>query len=221
MLTLPKAKVADKQRLLFENSKMLSGKGSARSWTGDFFEEATRSYAKGVRLQTDSRYKICPDIWWLKDIYFETKSVGNNGSFILYSCRLKKDQEYLTGKKKSLLYWLWRHEATVHDRTDLYDLREVLAASTRKVVVVTLEEVVAEVGDKPERTVNSAWTKDKRRLGYGKNGYGVGWTIPFNAMLKHCEFRFHYTQLPVYQHKIPTIEFYFSQAAAAIVPCLA
>ena len=37
------------------------------------------------------------------------------------------------------------------------------------------------------RTVNSGYTKDGVPLGYGKNGYGVGWTIPFIEFSEQAE----------------------------------
>lgn len=221
--TLPKPKAQDRQRFLFERDKLLSGKGACRSWTGDFFEEATARATGAIRFRTDSRCCTCPDMYFVERIFFECKSVGNNGSFIIYSGRLVKDRAFLQDEYgRTLLYWLWRHTAAVHENDSILELRGNLSLSVRHVAIVTMDEIVDHLQGKPERQVNKSKTSDGRRLGYGNEdkGYGWGWTVPFNAMFERCRHAWDYAQLRVYQHTIPTVRIHISEAAEKVAPSL-
>lgn len=68
-----------------------------RTWIGDFFEAATAAITGGVRLKTDCSADICPDIKISDRLYIESKSVGINGSLIIFnSDRRPADQSPLS-----------------------------------------------------------------------------------------------------------------------------
>lgn len=176
-MRLPKPKQVDRQQRLFDPDKMLMSAGEARWATGEFFEQAAADVSGGVRLRTDSRCDICPDIQLRKDLFFESKGCGRNAAVIFYECRLKKDQDFMRQTGKRIVYWFWHHTYKVSDAESYNTLRDSLAQKTRNLYIVDAGLLAKAVEGKPVRTVNSGYTRDGQRLGYGQREYGTGWTL--------------------------------------------
>jgi hypothetical protein len=175
----------DPQRVLFD-ARGVGTLGACRYYVGDYFEQRTATYYAGIQLATTgTKGSYCPDVWSSRESsYFESKAVGRNGNVILYDMRLDKDKEFATAN--SLCYVIWRHSLRLklwHEHNDaLACLHEELEAHLLSHIRVPFAALYEYVTPLPKRTVNSGYTKQGKRLGYGQKGYGVGWTIPYNKL---------------------------------------
>lgn len=187
MVKLPKPKAVDRQRRLFETDKLLLSKGETRWAVGEFFEQAVADVSGGVRLKTDSRCDICPDLQFTEDLFGETKGIGKNNAVIFYECRFEKDQRFIRETGNSLIYWLWKHDCPVLEAESYNDLRDGLAARTQRLIVIDHDLLERGTQLRAPRIVNSGYNANGQPTGYGKNGTGSGWTIRLSFFLDHCE----------------------------------
>lgn len=157
---------------------------ASRNFCGDFFEEATAVVFGGMRLVTDSQCDVCPDIKLVGlNHYGEVKCIGNNGSAIIYEHRRTKDLEFISRNGVTLEYFFWRHQTSVNDYRYVGVLRESLARTVSDLVRIPATVVHAYLADKPTRVLNTKTKTDSgQRLGYGTNGYGKGWSIPYTVL---------------------------------------
>jgi len=225
---LPRPKNTDFQDTLFPLETPITF-ASARNWTGDFFEEATRVATGAIRYRTDCRVAVCPDLRWKasKNIFFESKAVGRTGHAIIYQNRWLKDLAWLKKTRSSMYYWFWSHKTSVMLCPNLYALRDSLAQTIIVVYICSISSMQSILADRPLRVLNTATIRSGensgKRSGYGKgnelpawtklpygfqsSSYGIGWSIPLTLVSKACV-RTQYLCLPmsVYGHVIPQIK---------------
>jgi hypothetical protein len=149
-----------------------------RTWIGDFFEQATAAVTRGIRLKTDCSADICPDIKISDSVYIESKSVGINGSLIVYDSRLQKDKNFVA-RGVSLYYCFWQHNFHIHDGILLRDLRDGAAKAVKSVVIVTFAELARILeSDGRLKTLSRKEGLPHRgpqRRGFGSHGYTAGY----------------------------------------------
>lgn len=187
-MRLPRPKTADTQLRLFDAPKTITA-AAARSWVGDYFESQTARLTGAVRLRTDCRADICPDLRYDDRTFFECKGCGKNQNVTFYRGRVEKDLSFIEATGSAVVYWLWSHSFPVNEAGDLTELREGLRQTTRRLVVVGHDVLAAVVRDRQPRTLNTAYTRNGTyRLGYGnaRAGYGEGWCVPLSVFAERC-----------------------------------
>lgn len=212
-MRLPGPKSTERQGTLFHADKLLTSGGMARWATGQFFEDATRSASGAVRLRTDASCDICPDLRYDQQTFFETKGVGRGASVIFYECRFHKDRRFMESTGNQIVYWFWHHTYPVLQAESYDVLYAGLARSTKRLLIVDHDLLARFVTDKPTRKVNSAYTESGDRLGYGENGYGIGWTLRLSWFAERCERLFSIMRLSVGKREFPVedVEVYVSR----------
>jgi len=211
-MKLPRPKKVDLQGELFRADRLLQSPGEARWATGEFFEQAVVHVTGAARLKTDATCDICPDLQQSEDLFFESKGVGRGASVILYECRVVKDQKFMQSCEKEIVYWFWHHTYPVLQATTYDNLRDNLASATRNLYVVDAGLLQESVKNRPTRKVNSAYTSSGDRLGYGQNGYGIGWTIRLSWFRERTRQLDERLSLRVYRrHSIADVNVYVSR----------
>jgi hypothetical protein len=168
---------------------------ASRNFCGDFFEEATAVITGGHRLRTDCQFEICPDVRLPlhtrvedSETYAESKCIGMNDSAIVYTHRLEKDRRFRDELKQELFYFFWRHSVAVQSCSYLFELREALSRDIQGLCVMPLSALEKCLEGRPTRLLNThTKTPAGKRLGYGTNGYGQGWSIPCKHLAAACE----------------------------------
>lgn len=168
---------------------MLTSFGVARYAVGDFFEQATASVSGAVRLRTDHRCKVCPDLQQSPRLFFECKGVGKNGSIIIYKGRVEKYEQFVQDTSARIVYWVWQHNFPVKSAVSYNQLHGELTQSTFRLLVFDERMLRSAIGEKIPRVVNSGATKAGNRLGYGNEakGYGIGWLLRVNWFAERCQ----------------------------------
>lgn len=141
---------------------------------GDFFEEATAVLSRGRRFVTDSGCEYCPDVSVNGHrLFVESKASGRGNRIILYSSRLKREDEWAVNNRATIEYYIWRHK--FYSR--LYDTDEAaragLAASTYEVVIVPMAILHKLAKESPAKPINRK----------GPEGYVYGWQLPVRNLL--------------------------------------
>lgn len=189
-MRLPKPRPVDRQQRLFEADRLFTGNGGECRWaTGQFFEDVTAEVSGAVRLRTDSRCDICPDVRFDSQQYGEVKAIGRGGSVIFYESRMQKDHDFALETGCDLVYWFWHHSCPVLQATSYGELKSRLAAATKRLYVIDQSLLRESVRHRPTRVVNSAYTQSGQPLGYGgrRKGYGIGWTLPLSYFAEHSQ----------------------------------
>lgn len=184
-ITLPKPRRRPDQGTLFDVDPLLTSTGAARSWVGDFFEEATAVLTGATRLRTDGRLPWCPDLQFSARHFLESKAVGQSGQMIVYEGRANKDADNLRRRRARLTYVIWRHRFRTTTATSHGELRRGLAEGVEYVLLIDFAELHAILRKIPPRKVNTVYTIAGRRNGYGSEskGYGIGWTISLRSLI--------------------------------------
>lgn len=180
-------RAASPQLRLFE-TRGVGSLGACRYHVGNYFEQRTAQYYDAVQLATTGgKGDYCPDIYRERDAqYYECKSVGNNGAVITYEGRLLKDKEFCDGGH-CLDYVAWRHcldlKAWRERFETIPELDFALSMSLRSHARVEFLPLYTLCMSMRVRRLSTATTCDGKRLGYGQEGYGVGWTVNYNKLL--------------------------------------
>lgn len=185
MSEIPLPKRSSLQRQLFPVNRPIRSMGESRWAVGEIIEDLTAAATGAIRLRTDSRVVMCPDLRYSPSLFFETKAVGKSGSAIIYRCRMEKDLRFMAEGHR-LVYWFWRHAYPVTQATHFEELRQGVLSTLRYILIVDAALLHAEVTKKPVRVVNSAYADPQidRSLGYTRNGYGIGWTVPLSRLVE-------------------------------------
>ena len=162
--------------MMFDTQEMTHG--MCRVMVGDFMEEATACLTSSVRLRTDCRCEICPDIQYSRRLFFESKSVGNTDQAIIYQSRLRKDADFCL-RGYQLCYWFWHHHCQVSKAESKTALFHEIALRMQDVMVVPLRMIWRRYGHKSPKLLNNAMARNgKMKTGWGGPSYGYGWNIP-------------------------------------------
>lgn len=234
-MDLPRPKNTDFQDTLFPLETPITF-ASARNWTGDFFEEATRVATGATRYRTDCRVKVCPDLQWVppptkqrvdRRVFFESKAVGRTGHAIIYQNRWLKDLAWLKKTRSCMYYWFWSHKTSVMLCPNLFELRCSLARMIRTVYILPVCSLDTILQERPLRVLNTSIIRSGdnsgKRSGYGKgnelpvgaklpygfqsSSYGIGWSIPLTLVSKVCRSTYNLClPISVYGHVIPQIK---------------
>jgi hypothetical protein len=146
-----------------------------RNICGNLCEDLTASLTGGVRLATDSRCDICPDLLHKgTEDYFEVKSCGKNGSGIIYQVIWEKQRRFVEQGGK-LCYWFWQHKAECKSLAYASDVRSALFNSLQWVACIEFQALAEILASREKRTI---CTPGKNTTNYARNGYGVGWSFP-------------------------------------------
>ena len=98
----------DKQLLLFDlGPKLITSLGAVRWEVGEYFEDLTAQHTGAVRLKTDSRCDVCPDLGISDTRYLEVKGMGKSGRVILYRGGGEKYTRFVS-QGNELTYFVWR-----------------------------------------------------------------------------------------------------------------
>lgn len=161
----------------------IASMAQTRNLCGRFFELLTVAVFRNSQLhKTDSRCDYCPDVSCSLG-YVESKSVGQTGQIIVYRHRLLKDQRL----EVPLYYCIWRHCLRVAGYRWQMDLWQGLAESIDSAVLLPLATLHMELLRTPLRILNRGRkTPDGHRLGYGSNGYGKGYSVPYATLRRRC-----------------------------------
>lgn len=179
----------EKSKLLFSLESLnrkIKSPAVTRNLCGEFFERATVHLLNGTQYVTDSRADYCPDVF-AGGAYAECKSVGKNDSMIVYSGRAEKDASFVLEGRK-LFYLAWRHNADAYAAKDTATLYRSLANKCRGLIAIDFETLHQVLQGIPPRRLNSKYTGDGKRLGYGNNekGYGYGWCVRTSLLRDVC-----------------------------------
>jgi hypothetical protein len=190
-LKLPRAKTPDRQLRLFDADKLLTSLGQTRYATGEFFETLTAEISGAVRLRTDSRCDICPDLRFPGESFIECKAVGKTGKIILYSERMEKYKRFLEDGTRSLYHWIWIHSYRPSRAESFNELNYHLGMHTKKLIVADFDAIQELVAGRPETCVNSGMKKPGETLASSherqkQRGYFYGWTVPVPQLSKKC-----------------------------------
>lgn len=185
-MELPHLKTIDRQLKLFDADRLLTSTGELRWAVGEFYENKTAEVSGASRMRTDSRCKICPDLYYAPRVFFETKGVGKTGHIILYKGRLKKYQDFFAAGN-SIHHWIWSHRFRAMGAATYNDLYSGLAAATQKLLIVDFQFLVDLTTGRPEKLINNQYNKTVKKGGYNNNEqYGTGWTIPVKTIVELC-----------------------------------
>lgn len=171
---LPGFRPFNRQQMLFEPERPITGHGSVRYQVGEFFEDLAVRFFGAQRFKTDGRVDYCPDLL-LPPYYIENKGVGKNGQVFIYAGRLEKDSAF--ARTHPLVYLVWHHGAeTVQAQNDLH-LRYLLASKLRACFAVPFNEIEALCRSRKPVKLNSK---------YGHCGenptYGEGYRFPISLL---------------------------------------
>ena len=173
------------QLTLFRKERILKSLGAVRSWSGDFWEEATAEFIGGRRFKTDGRFEFCPDILFDRhegQVFVECKGSGRSSQIIVYDFRFEKERSALC----PVVYAIWCHDFAMKEVTTDVELRRGLASHCRGLIVCHHDTLSAVIGATEPRRVNSGFTKNGERNGYGTKQYGMGWTIRVSRIKSRC-----------------------------------
>lgn len=150
-----------------------------RNATGDFCEEATKTFFGGERMTTDGQADICPDIRVDDKHYLEVKSVQYKRTALVYEHILERAQRFVRRNRVQLHYVFWLHNTRAAETENLFELRRQMATDMNRVIVVPFEQVVEATTRCKIRIMNyRAPERD------GKEGIPMrGWALP-NAQLR-------------------------------------
>lgn len=120
---------------------------AVRNYAGEFFEEASRVVFGGRKHITSGQADICPDLSLQVPSgepahYLEVKSLRRGLQGLVYRDRLAKDRAFVRQYGCRLTYVLWCHEAAAAQCTRLHELRRLLGANTRFVLLIPLADMV-------------------------------------------------------------------------------
>jgi len=176
---------------------------TARTYIGDFFEEATKHLFGGERLKTQA-YRLCPDLQADDGNYLEVKSVGSNNSSLVYDHRVEKYKEFMA-QGYDLFYVFWHHNVKVGGLKTLVALQRALAAGISHVTIVDALIVHKALESAPSRFTNHS--SEHRKAG--------PWKLKPARTITSKMLRSWATGQPelcfienVYGHKIPSIPVY-------------
>jgi len=171
-----------------DDFRPIESMGIARGIVGGFFEELTEKRTGAVRLRTDSRATICPDLFdERRGAYYEVKAVGNSGRCIFYEHRVSKEKR-LQNRGYLLFYFVWRHTTSAKSciGKSFSELRASLLATTRELVVISYNKLSEYLWSLPTKTLNTSLILSGKNVGekngYGGKGYGIGWGINYTAL---------------------------------------
>ncbi len=176
------AKAVDRQSLIFDPEYLLTSGGAARSWVGDFFEAMLAGLTGAVRIKTDSRADICPDLQLCALRFLECKAVGQSGQGIIYKCRWEKDARFIA-EGKQIFYCFWRHGFPAMSAKTINELRAGLAGSIAGLAIVRRQTLQTILDRREVRPINSQYQKTKSQA-YAK--YGEGWVFPAAEVFREC-----------------------------------
>lgn len=171
---LPAPRPFDYQLSLFD--KPIYRLGSIRNICGEFAELCTQVQTGAVRLKTDSRAAICPDLHLRDNIWFECKSVGRTNELMIYQHRHLKELGF-TNSGERLFYWVWHHSAKPGQAKTVQGLHRDIAGSMRGVYIVDYASLCQFLSDVPvmlNTMYYSNHTRDEIR--------GSGWRFPIRRL---------------------------------------
>ena len=197
---LPRPRSTERQHTMFDVEEMTHG--MCRVMAGDFMEEATAVLSSSVRLRTDCRCEVCPDIQYSKRLFFESKSVGNTDTAIIYQSRLRKDCDFCM-QGYQIMYWFWHHHCQVSKTESKTELRHEIARWMQDVLVVPLRMIWKEYGHRGPKLLNNSLARVGKQHGWGAAGYGWGWNIPLNQWRNVCTDVITVSGLVVYDVPLP------------------
>ncbi len=92
------------------------------------------------------------------------------------------------GTANRLYYFFWRHHFAVQTASTVSTIRAGLADKASDLVIMRLDFITQLLTGLKTRTLNTKTkTPAGKRLGYGTNGYGMGWSIPYRRLMDMCE----------------------------------
>ncbi len=180
-------KISD-QPWLFPKDFKFKSFAETRNVVGDFFEDLTASLTGSRRCKTDGTKDYCPDIHHEGNTFFECKSVGKNGTVIVYRDRLEKDLKFVADGH-NLYYFMWKHSVKCKQVGGFVELCESLKLSLSKIVVLDVQSLSVVAKEKECRVLNKSYDQRNNPLGYGNRskGYGVGWCISLSRLESVCD----------------------------------
>ena len=164
-MKLPKAKLIDKQQLLFPKEDKSFTMGVARQVTGDFFEELTAACTRGTRLRTDCTADICPDVLLSNNVFVEVKAAGVSGSVIFYQDRHLNSTKFAATSK--LVLFFWHHKFKTSNALSVAELKRGLAASIQSLTILSFSTFCEALKSQRLRRVNQQ---------------SLGWAIPIRRV---------------------------------------
>lgn len=183
-MDVAKTRPTDHQLPLWDwvGDRPLHTMAQSRTFCGDFFEEATAVLTTASRLKTVNDH-VCPDLRLSRSVYFEVKSVGRSNDGIVYQHRLVKERTMIEKEAADIHYVFWRHKASVKEHDSLHKLRAALVEHLIEVIMIDHTTLHAMLVNRPTKMMNySNRTAKGDLLGYGINGYGIGWSIRMNEL---------------------------------------
>lgn len=158
-----------------------------RNHCGEFAEELSAIVLGAERCKTDGTADYCPDLRRGESQFIECKSVGRNGSAIIYKGRREKDRWFNFGNR-DLYYVFWRHRLSIDGIKDVDELRRQWAETVTEGVLIDFGTVDRLLEARPLRMLNKHYSRADKPLGYGcrSKGYGDGWSVPYAILRDAC-----------------------------------
>ena len=159
-----------------------------RNYIGEYFEQKAAHLLGARRCKTDGTKTYCPDLHWHDNVFVECKASGRNGSVIIYKGRATKDISVLEQGNR-LYYCIFKHSTACRGINWLSELHTSLEETNKEILLVPAELVIDATLRRPIRRLNSQYSKNHVRMGYGTDskGYGEGWCLRFKELWEECK----------------------------------
>lgn len=180
MSSIPRQRSLEIQKTLFETP--LKNRGCIRNICGDFVERCTSKLSGGRRLVTDSRYSVCPDLYFAPSTYLECKSVGKANYTIIYKHRWEKENEFCEAGN-SIFYWLWRHHGNFKKSQTVESVRFQLSRSFLGVYILERSVLSTLISQQDSVPLNKYYYSNKHSKGTFK---GEGWKLHLRDLQDCC-----------------------------------